>query len=246
MRIKEKSVALSIQAKKKILEYIRENHLTPHEKLPSEARLVEMLGVSRHTVREALALLEQDRLIYKTQGKGTFVHRSPVAVEEGLEILSSITSNILKSGYRPGTVLVKIVEEVPTGEMVRVMGLKPEDTVVTFQRLRTADGEPAAYCEDSIPRHLFPGEVPQEIQGESLLDFLEQTIHVKAEYAVAQISPTITEEAMVAAGMPRNQMLLQFHQLHYDQSGRPYIFSNDYLNPEIFRFKVNRTKQGKL
>jgi len=244
VRIKEKSVALSIQAKKKLLEFIKEHHMTQHQKLPSESRLVEMLGVSRHTVREALALLEQDHLIYKAQGRGTFIRRSPVEVEEGLENLSSITSNIKNSGYEPGTLLVTIREEVPSKEMVKVLGLKERDRVVTFVRLRTADGMPAAYCVDSVPRHLFPGKVPQKIEGESLLEFLEKTLQVKPEYAEAYISPTITEEEMVIAGMPKNQMLLQFHQVHYDSSGTPYIFSNDYLNPEIFRFKVNRTRQG--
>ena len=41
--------------------------------LPSEQRLVESLGIARTTVRQAMAALENDGLIRRVQGKGTFV-----------------------------------------------------------------------------------------------------------------------------------------------------------------------------
>ena len=65
MKIKQKSVSLSRLAKQEIVKFIKHEKLQPDEQLPSELVLMEMLGVSRHTVREALVLLEQDKLIYK-------------------------------------------------------------------------------------------------------------------------------------------------------------------------------------
>lgn len=43
------------------------------EKLPSETQMIEKYNVSRQTVRRALALLEEDGLILKSQGSGSFV-----------------------------------------------------------------------------------------------------------------------------------------------------------------------------
>ena len=51
----------------------------PRDKLPTEDELVEYFGVSKITVRNALALLEADGLIFRTRGKGTFV--APVIPE---------------------------------------------------------------------------------------------------------------------------------------------------------------------
>ena len=45
----------------------------PGDKLPTEDELVEYFGVSKITVRNALSLLEIDRLIIRVRGKGTFV-----------------------------------------------------------------------------------------------------------------------------------------------------------------------------
>ncbi|QDS88965.1 Arabinose metabolism transcriptional repressor [Rosistilla ulvae] len=42
--------------------------------LPSENKLAEALHVARSTIRQAFAVLEQDGLIYRVHGKGTFVH----------------------------------------------------------------------------------------------------------------------------------------------------------------------------
>ncbi|MBI4766046.1 MAG: GntR family transcriptional regulator [Deltaproteobacteria bacterium] len=51
----------------------------PGDKLPTEDEQVEYFGVSKITIRNALALLEADGLIFRTRGKGTFV--APVIPE---------------------------------------------------------------------------------------------------------------------------------------------------------------------
>ncbi len=52
---------------------IRSGKFGPGEPLPTEAKLVESLGYSRNTVRQALAQLENDGIIERIQGRGTFV-----------------------------------------------------------------------------------------------------------------------------------------------------------------------------
>ncbi|QUS35053.1 FadR/GntR family transcriptional regulator [Falsirhodobacter algicola] len=57
---------------------IVEGRLKPGDRLPSEAKLTEMHGVSRTVVREAVAALRADRLVEARQGAGVFVLEPPV------------------------------------------------------------------------------------------------------------------------------------------------------------------------
>ncbi len=47
------------------------------EKLPSEFELSKQLGISRATLREAFRLLEEDGVVIRRHGVGTFVHTKP-------------------------------------------------------------------------------------------------------------------------------------------------------------------------
>lgn len=245
MRIKEKTIPLSQQAKEKIVEYIRLEEMQPDSALPTEAELVEMLGVSRYIVREALALLEQDRIIYKRQGKGTFLYKRPVEIESGLEKLESITDIIEKFGYEPGTKWVEISEDAPTIDMISKLRLKQGEKVVTFKRIRTANRKVAAYCVDTVRRSAFAAGIPGDIKDESMFRYLKEHCGFEAEYAVTEIIPTFaTEDMRDLIKISPSQLFLLLHQIHYDKEGNPIIYSMDYFNPQVFKFKVNRTNRG--
>lgn len=243
MKIKEKSVSLSQKVKEKIIEYIKEANLQPDSLLPSEMQLMEIFGVSRYTVREALALLEQDKILYKIQGKGTYINKLPTHIESGLEKLESITEIIENFGYEPGTIWVDIKEELPTKDMMDKMGLKEGEKVITFTRVRTANQKVAVYCVDTIKKKPEVELLPERIENESMFEYLKNNYGIEPEYAVADIIPTLpTAEMIKNMKIKKNQLFLLLHQIHYDKEGNPQIYSMDYFNTDVFKFKVNRLR----
>ncbi|MEH7380500.1 FadR/GntR family transcriptional regulator [Bacillus sp. JJ1533] len=57
----------------RIRTYITENQCQPGDRLPTEKEIVDMLGVSRTSVREALKSLQSNGIIEMKQGSGIFV-----------------------------------------------------------------------------------------------------------------------------------------------------------------------------
>src|SRR5215470_11218749 len=58
-------------------------------RLPAERQIAEALAVSRGTVREALRLLQQDGMVERRIGIGTFVARLAISVEEDVAEITS-------------------------------------------------------------------------------------------------------------------------------------------------------------
>ncbi|NYT41941.1 FadR family transcriptional regulator [Sphingomonas sp. R-74633] len=62
-----------------IVEIINEDDLAAGDRLPSEARLAELFGMSRTIVREALVRLAADGITEARRGAGSYVKRRPSA-----------------------------------------------------------------------------------------------------------------------------------------------------------------------
>ncbi|NCB07557.1 MAG: FadR family transcriptional regulator [Bacteroidia bacterium] len=72
------TTTLADQVEKKIIQYIKENHLTPGDPLPNEMHFSETMGISRNVVREALSRLRMLGLIQTRTRRGIVVTEPPL------------------------------------------------------------------------------------------------------------------------------------------------------------------------
>jgi DNA-binding FadR family transcriptional regulator len=80
------------------------------EKLPAERQLAEAFGASRTTVRIALAQLEDERLVVRRVGSGTFVnHRAPGDAEDIAELTSPLELIDVRLGVEPNMVRLAVL-----------------------------------------------------------------------------------------------------------------------------------------
>lgn len=64
-------------ALEKLRERVREHQRDFGQQLPPERELAEAMGLGRRAVRKAMEVLEAEDLIWRQQGKGTFIGRRP-------------------------------------------------------------------------------------------------------------------------------------------------------------------------
>ena len=76
MADKIKRTPLQSEIIRYIQEYIEENHLEAGDRLPSQGQLIQMMGVSRTSLREAMKTLEARQIIKVQNGKGIFVNEN--------------------------------------------------------------------------------------------------------------------------------------------------------------------------
>jgi GntR family transcriptional regulator len=130
-----------------LLREIADGRLKPRSRMPSEHELMSSYGLSRVTVRAALAILERDNLIVRQRGVGTFV-AAPI-VQHDLTQLESFYGQFVAQGFTPSTKLLEYRQVTFPASIQRLLG-KPDG--VLLRRLWSVDGMPFAVTKI----HLHP------------------------------------------------------------------------------------------
>ncbi|WP_096189066.1 GntR family transcriptional regulator [Evansella halocellulosilytica] len=237
--IKSDHRPLYLQVIDKIKNDIEEGTFEAGERLPSEFELSKQLGVSRATLREALRMLEDESVVIRRHGVGTFVNSRPL-FSSGIEQLSSVTGMIEKANMKPGTIFLSssIVQAVEDDH--RRFQDDSLEELMMIERVRTADGEPVVYCLDKIPKDLLPDYVSHERQ--SIFEQLEGA-GTRISYAIAEIEPIgFHERISEMLNCEPETSLLVLKQMHYDESEKPVLYSINYFRADKFKFHVLRKR----
>lgn len=241
MTIKSDHRALYLQVIDRMKQDIAAGVYKEKEKLPSEFELSKSLGVSRATLREALRLLEEDNVIVRRHGVGTFVNSKPV-FSSGIEELTSVSDMIRQAGMEPGVVYLSTSESICSEEDVNRFHCNPDDTVISIERVRTANGEPVVYCIDKVPSVYMPEGFLGRKES-SIFSALEESGDIRISYAVTFIDPTgYHEEASPILECDPETALLVLKQHHYDENDRLVLYSKNYFRADKFSFHVVRKR----
>jgi len=226
----------------KIKQDIENGTLKPGNRLPSEFDLAKELGVSRATLREALRILEDETVIIRKHGVGTFVNARPVFTS-GIEELFSITQMIEKNGYKAGTIHVNTSHPLATKDDMKGFKLEDNQHLMRIERIRTADDEPVVYCIDKIPESVLPNDFNLDKEG-SIFVALQEQANIDISYAITEIEPIGYHEKISSMlQSPPEVSLLVLKQIHYDVNDRPILISINYFRADKFRFQVLRRRK---
>lgn len=232
---------LYVQVIEKIKQDIEDGVYKENERFPSEFELARLLGVSRATLREAFRILEEEKVIVRKHGVGTFVSSKPL-FHSGIEQLSSVSTMIRDAGMEPGTIYKTVDHHPVTASLAPIFECDEKEEIVTIKRVRTADGDPVVYCIDhALSRHLsLDGE---GIYNDSLFDSLELNGQMKIIQAVAEIVPLgYDEEASAILRCGIDVPLLVLIQRHYNEEGKVVLYSTNYFRADKFQFQVVRKR----
>ena len=210
------------------------------QRLTSEPELAKQMGVSRATLREAMRTFETQGVIRRRQGSGTYVVGKVPVIDAGLEMLESLETMAQRMRL-PISVSDLQIEAVDADrESAVALDVLAGTRLTRIQRVMRADGRPAAYLIDNLPKStLSPNELPADFSG-SVLDFLLARGE-KLTLSRATIGATnAPADVAKALEIQRGDVLLYFTSQLYDANNNIVDYSVSYLIPGYFRFHVNR------
>lgn len=215
----------------------------PGDKLPPEPELARQLGVSRATLREVLRNYEQQGLISRRQGVGTYLNPRPLYVDSGLEVLESIEALLCNRGHQPQMVDRRLRIERALPKAAARLGIPEGAPLTVLSGTVVVAGRPVAYLLEVTPAAYLPLEQAALASG-SLLDWLlAHPSDYAIDYAVAHIAPVhgsgqITAALAVAPDMP----LFFIEQTAYNVKQVACYYARNYYVPSFFDFHVIRRR----
>ncbi|HEV2427746.1 MAG TPA: GntR family transcriptional regulator [Acidimicrobiales bacterium] len=214
---------------------IADGRLPPGYRLPPERELATLFNVNRLTVRQALAGLQQRRLIQRRTGRhgGTFV--MDAVLDYDLTHFAGFTSLVQDRGRVASAVVLSAREDVTDELTAEALKLGPDARVAVVDRLRLADGAPVLVEHSAFPARRFPGLLGLDLTGSlyALMDAHYGARPVRADESVEPVAAdTSTAELL---GVPRGRPLLAVTRVAYDAAGSPVEYARDVLRGDRAR-----------
>lgn len=142
-------VPLYEQIESSIRTRIASGELGPLDRVESETELAESFSVSRMTARKAIEALVREGLLFRRQGKGTFVADRKIAY--GLSTQLSFSTSMAEAGHSVRTEVVDSAIGRADPAVAEALGLASGSVTVYVRRIRFVDGVPAALHESWLP-----------------------------------------------------------------------------------------------
>ncbi len=134
---------------------IKDGTLKPEMQVPSENEIIAKYGVSNTTGRKVLLELENEGLVVRIKGKGTFVQHK--IVERSATRILGFTKNMIEAGHLPSTKVLE-TELIEEGykDCINHQMYEMSNPVIRIKRLRFADDIPMMLEDRYISAELCP------------------------------------------------------------------------------------------
>ena len=224
------------EVRDEIVSLMASERLARGDRLPTERQLVEVLNVSRPTLRQALDLLVRDGLVERRQGSGTFVAEPRVLID--LRVLASLTRAIIASGMTPGAKVLKSDVIPASRELATRFAVPLQTSLQHFERLRYADGRIVAFERSWFPASIAPKLSAHDLEHRSIYDVLEHEYGIRLMRAEQEFDASIADEEIAGLiGCETGAAVIVVHRLSYDFDNRPVEYAVDRYLPMRSVFK---------
>lgn len=208
-------------------------------RLPAEHDLARTYGVSRSTIRQALAELEHQGLLRKHRGRGSFVsggHPRTWHIESKGGFLDE---NVFDPDARVvSRVLTAEISPLPTWAC-GALGLEVGSIGGRIERLRWVGDDLFLYGINALPEPFAAAVIGPGLENDSIYRRLEQNADVRLAMSRRTIEAvTASGELAELLGVQRGHPLALVDIISWDASGQPVECSRSWVRTDRIRLEV--------
>lgn len=244
-----RQVPLTEQVLELLFERINQGVYAPGSRLPPENQLREEFNVSRSTLRAAISLLEDRKVLQRRVGIGTFV-RENLNISNPLNEFIEFPRLIQENGFDPGFLPLSSEYNTANNDLAKTLQLEAGSQVLKIRKIFTADEEPIIYVVNHIPLWVFeniltPEQALDPRLTEKFMDFFEGVCQQRISHFVS----TLKAEVLVNLEVPEilinegpNTPVLIINEIGYNEDDRPVVSSREVHPGSRMTFRMLRRR----
>jgi len=232
------AVPLYYQLGSVLREKILSGQFAAGDRIPTEAELSGEYGVSRITVRQALAAIEEEGLIRREAGRGTFVSEQP-AFTGALRVEGSL-DDLISMGLATSVRLLDLRTVKATPAQAERLQLQPGAPLTRCTRLRFHhEGEPFSYIVNLLPYEIGRRIRRPEWRKGTILKALERLGHAP-EDADQTVQASLADANLARLLKTRiGAPLLSVDRVVRTREGRPVELVHTHYRSDIYCLNVH-------
>jgi len=206
----------------------------PGDLISPETELMVQFDVSRNTIREVMDILVNEGLIYRQQGRGSFV--SHPTMEQGLVRIINFTDDMRQRGFTASSQVLSAELSPASDEIASKLDIYPGEELGILRRLRLGNQEPMSVEESYFIHRFAPGYLNRhDYSTTSLRDALLTDYQVNWSRA-KQIIRAISAPREIAGLLqtPHHAPLLFIDRVTYSDRDIPIEFLKIYYRGDRY------------
>lgn len=236
--LKNNPLPLYYQLKEILMELIENEVLKPGDAVPTERELCEIHEISRMTARKAIMDLVIEGVLYREQGKGTFV--AEPKMNQQLSQLKSFTEQMEEKGLQTSSIILSFSVKKATKKICQNLNLSEEDKrVFEIKRLRYVEEEPLCIETVWLPFNMCQDLSRIMLEGGSLYKLLREKYGYKFDYAKQSIEPVaLNEYESNLLKLDHKTLALLFKRMTYLDDGRVIEYTKTINRSDKYKYEV--------
>ena len=230
-------VALHYQIKEDMFLHLRSGRWEPGYELPTEEALCRHYGVSRGTLRRAIADLVAEGYIERKRGRGSFV--SLPKLESGV-VGSYSRFRVLGPPLDAGGTILACERMRSDKDVATMLDLRTGTAIWRLERVRFTQQRPVALQTSFIPAEVCPRLDAQDLSTRHLVDVLRDEYGVNLVRAVEYVDPTVADDyAAKALGVKLRTPLFRIERITYAMNDHVVEYRRALLRGDAYRYRLD-------
>jgi len=242
-----KAIPLYYQLETILRKRIKSGEFLPETSLPSEEALATEYEVSRITVRKALSSLENEGILVRQRGRGTFI--SDIVPDFKQPRLTGSIEDLILMGIRTQTQVLSSAWIDPPEIIRERLRIESGQKVLRIEKLRSIEGEPFSHVFNYLPIEIGEKLPSNLIELKPMLMILEDELGIRATEADQSVEATIADTELASILKIRvGDPLLKVERTVYNNKNNPVEYVSVLYRADKYTFTVKlsrkRTKQS--